>query len=110
MNAALRGGRGVSRGRIERLIRRHGIRALAGRRYRPCTFESRHPLPVAPNLMQLTFLAAVPNRVRLAEPKARVATFRTWPPTRAGSTSQLRAATRGDRSCRLDESDGLLLW
>jgi putative transposase len=35
MHAALRAeGRGVSRGRIERLMRRHGIRATAARRYR----------------------------------------------------------------------------
>ncbi len=32
----------ASRGRVERLMRRHGIRALAGRRFRPCTTDSRH--------------------------------------------------------------------
>lgn len=68
MHAALRAeGRGVSRGRIERLMRRHGIRALASRRYRPCTTDSNHPLPVAPNLLQQTFVAAAPNRVWLAD-------------------------------------------
>jgi putative transposase len=68
MHAALRAeGRGVSRGRIERLMRRQGIRALAGRRYRPCTTDSDHPLPVAPNLLQQTFVAAAPNRVWLAD-------------------------------------------
>ena len=46
MHAALRAeGRGCSRGRVERLMRRHGIRALAGRRFRPCTTDSRHYLP-----------------------------------------------------------------
>ncbi|WP_336492827.1 IS3 family transposase, partial [Methylobacterium nigriterrae] len=68
MHAALRSeGRGVSRGRIERLMRRHGIRALAGRRYRPGTTDSSHPLPVAPNLLQQTFVAAAPNRIWLAD-------------------------------------------
>jgi putative transposase len=41
MHAAPRAeGRGCSRGRVERLMRRHGIRALAGRRFRPCTTDS----------------------------------------------------------------------
>ena len=52
MHAALRAeGHGCSRGRVERLMRRHGIRALAGRRFRPCTTDSRHYLPIAPNLL-----------------------------------------------------------
>ena len=54
MHAALRAeGRGCSRGRVERLMRRHGIRALAGRRFRPSTTDSRHYLPIAPNLLPL---------------------------------------------------------
>jgi len=48
MHAALRAeGQTVSQGRIERLMRHHGIRALAGRRFRPCTTDSRHDLPIA---------------------------------------------------------------
>ena len=36
MHAALRAqGRTASRGRVERLMRRHGIHALAGRRFKP---------------------------------------------------------------------------
>ncbi len=46
--AALRAeGRTASRGRVARLMRRHGIRALAGRRFRPCTTDSCHYLPIA---------------------------------------------------------------
>lgn len=68
VHAALRAeGRTVSRGRVERLMRRHGIRALAGRRFRPCTTDSRHYLPVAPNLLQQEFVAATLNRVWLAD-------------------------------------------
>lgn len=62
-----RKGRTASRGRVARLMRRHGIRALAGRRFRPCTTDSRHSLPVAPNVLQQEFVAAAPNRVRLAD-------------------------------------------
>jgi putative transposase len=68
MHAALRAeGHRVSRGRVERLMRRHGIRALARRRFRPATTDSRHSLPVAPNLLQQKFTASVPNHVWLAD-------------------------------------------
>jgi putative transposase len=68
MHAALRAeGHRVSRGRVERLMHRHGIRALGRRRFRPTTTDSRHSLPVAPNLLQQEFTASVPNRVWLAD-------------------------------------------
>ena len=68
MHAALRAeGHRCSRGRVERLMRRYGIRALAGRRFRPCTTDSRHHLPVAPNLLKQDFEAPAPNRVWLAD-------------------------------------------
>ena len=67
VHATLRAeGRSASRGRVERLMRAHGIRALAGRRCRPCTTDSRHDLPIAPNLRQ-TVPASVPHTVRLAD-------------------------------------------
>jgi putative transposase len=68
MHAALRAeGRTASRGRVARLMRRHGIRALAGRRFRPCTTDSRHDLPIAPNLLKQAFVASAPNRIWLAD-------------------------------------------
>lgn len=68
MHAALRSeGRTASRGRVARLMRRHGIRALAGRRFRPCTTDSRHHLPIAPNLLKQAFVAPAPNRVWLTD-------------------------------------------
>jgi transposase InsO family protein len=68
MHAALRAeGHRVSRGRVERLMRRHGIRALARRRFRPTTTDSRHALPIAPNLLQQMFVVPEPNRVWLAD-------------------------------------------
>lgn len=60
-------GRTASRGRVERLMRRHGIRALAGRRFRPCTTDSRHDLPIAPNILKQQFSAALPNTVWLSD-------------------------------------------
>src|SRR6266568_6619711 len=65
-------GQAVSRKRIERVMRRHGIRAQAPRRYRVCTTDSKHSLPVAPNLLAQNFIADRPNRVWLADarPKA----------------------------------------
>jgi transposase InsO family protein len=60
-------GRGVSRGRIERLMRRHGIRAIMAPPRRARTTDSRHDLPIAPNLVDRDFTAAAPNRVWLAD-------------------------------------------
>ncbi len=68
MHAALRAeGRQCSRGRVEHLMRRHRIRALAGRRFRPCTTDSRHYLPIAPNLLAQNFVATAPSTIWLAD-------------------------------------------
>jgi putative transposase len=60
-------GRGVSRGRIERLMRHHGIRAIMTRPRRVRTTDSRHGLPIAPNLLDRNFVASAPNRIWLAD-------------------------------------------
>jgi len=68
VHAALRAqGRGTSRGRIERLMRWHGIRAIMAPPRRVRTTDSRHALPIAPNLLARDFTAAAPNRVWLAD-------------------------------------------
>src|SRR5438128_7739172 len=60
-------GRGVSRGRIERLMRHHGVRAIMARPRRVRTTDSRHDFPIAPNLLDRNFTAAAPNRIWLAD-------------------------------------------
>jgi transposase InsO family protein len=60
-------GQTVSRKRIERVMRQHGIRARAPRRYRVCTTDSKHSLPVAPNLLDRNFVAKRPNQAWLAD-------------------------------------------
>jgi len=60
-------GPGVSRGRIERLMRRHGIRAIMARPRWVRTTDSRHEFPIAPNLLDRNFVAAAPNHVWLAD-------------------------------------------
>ena len=68
MQAALRAeGQMVSRGRVARLMRHHSIRGLAGRWFKPCTTDSRHDLPIAPNLLKQAFAATTPNTVWLAD-------------------------------------------
>ena len=57
----------MSRGRIERLMRRHGIRAIMARPRRVRTTDSRHDLPIAPNLLNRNFSAAAPNRIWLTD-------------------------------------------
>jgi putative transposase len=68
VHASLRAqGRGVSRGRVERLMRRHGIRAIMAPPRRVRTTDSQHSLPIAPNLIERNFVAAAPNQVWLAD-------------------------------------------
>ena len=62
-----RQGGGASRGRIERMMRRHGIRAIMAPPRRVRTTDSRHDLPIAPNLIARDFSAPAPNRVWLAD-------------------------------------------
>jgi transposase InsO family protein len=68
IHAALRAeGHAISRGRVERLMRRHGIGALTQRRFRVVTTDSNHGLPIADNLLDQTFLASRPNEIWLAD-------------------------------------------
>jgi transposase InsO family protein len=70
VHAILRGhGRRVGRSRIERLMRRAGIRGLAARPRRARTTDSRHGYPIAPNRLAHNFQAAAPNQVWLADLK-----------------------------------------
>jgi transposase InsO family protein len=48
--------------RVQQLMQRHGIRARGKRRFRVTT-DSRHGLPIAPNLLNRSFTVAAPNRV-----------------------------------------------
>lgn len=64
IHAALRAqGRTISRGRVERLMHQHGIRAQRRRAFRVCTTDRNHALPIAPNLLDRNFTAARPNEV-----------------------------------------------
>jgi len=78
MHAALRAeGRMASRGRVARLMRSHGIRALAGRRFKPCKTVSRHSLRIAPNLLNQKLVAAAPDRIWLPDITS-IATGEGW--------------------------------
>lgn len=52
----------ASKARVERLMRENGIRARHKRRYRVTT-DSKHRLPVAPNLLERNFAPLAPNQV-----------------------------------------------
>ena len=68
IHAALRAqGRTVSRGRVERLMHHHGIRAQPRRAFRVCTTDSNHAPPIAPNLLDRHFTATRPNEVWLTD-------------------------------------------
>ena len=55
-------GRGVSRKRVARLMRYRGLAARRRRRYRVTT-DSRHPFPVAANVLARQFTAPAPDAV-----------------------------------------------
>ena len=57
----------TSPGRVARLMRKYGLRALAGRKFKPCTTDSRHDLTIAPNLLEQGFGATAPNQIWLAD-------------------------------------------
>src|SRR5206468_3120505 len=62
-----REGRRHSRRRVARLMREMGLQARRGRRRPPRTTDSRHDLPVAPNLLDRHFVAERPDTVWLAD-------------------------------------------
>ena len=62
-----REGRRHSRRRVERLMREMGLAVRRGRRRTPSTTNSRHDLPVAPNLLARNFTADRPDQVWLAD-------------------------------------------
>jgi transposase InsO family protein len=60
-------GHAVNRKRVARLMRQNGIRARGPRRYRVCTTDSKHSLPVAENLLNQNFVADQPDQIWLAD-------------------------------------------
>jgi transposase InsO family protein len=62
-----REGQRHARRRIEHLMREMGLAARQGRRRAPRTTDSRHQLPVAPNLLDRNFSADRPDQVWLAD-------------------------------------------
>src|SRR6185437_15972994 len=60
-------GRRHGRRRIERPMREMGLSARLGRRRTPCTTDSRHDLPAAPNRLARSFIAERPDQVWLAD-------------------------------------------
>jgi transposase InsO family protein len=54
-------GHNVSKTTVERLMKKHGIRAKTKRKFRVTT-DSKHKLPVAPNLLERNFSPEKPNQ------------------------------------------------
>ena len=71
--------RGIRAGkqRVQRLMQAQGIRARGKRRFRVTTTDSRHDLPIAPNLLNRNFTASGPNRAWTGD-IAYIATEEDW--------------------------------
>ncbi len=54
-------GQQVGKNRVARLMRQEGIRARRKRKFR-CTTDSKHDLPIAPNVLQRDFQTDAPNQ------------------------------------------------
>jgi putative transposase len=52
----------VGKQRVQQLMKQHGIRARGKRRFHVVTTDSRHDLPIAPNLLNRNFTPAAPNQ------------------------------------------------
>ena len=52
----------VGKLRVQRLMQKHGLQARGKRRFRVATTDSRHNLPVAPNVLDRKFIVAAPNQ------------------------------------------------
>ena len=52
----------VGKQRVQRLMQKHGIQARGKRRFRVATTDSKHGLPIAPNLLDRKFTLAAPNQ------------------------------------------------
>jgi transposase InsO family protein len=52
----------VGKQRVQRLMQKHGIQARGKRRFRVATTDSRHDLPIAPNVLNRNFTVAAPNQ------------------------------------------------
>jgi transposase InsO family protein len=52
----------VGKLRVQRLMQQHGIQARGKRRFRVSTTDTRHDLPIAPNLLDRSFSVAAPNQ------------------------------------------------
>jgi putative transposase len=56
----------VGKRRVERLMREHGLKARHKRRFKATT-DSKHSLPVAPNVLDRKFMPSVPNAAWVAD-------------------------------------------
>ncbi len=68
IHAELRAGKGlrVGKKRVERLMRERGLKACQKRRFR-CTTNSKHTMPVAPNVLARRFVTKAPNQVWVSD-------------------------------------------
>jgi len=57
----------VGKQRGQRLTQEHGIQARGKRKFRITTTDSRHDLPIAPNLLDRNFTVAEPNRAGVGD-------------------------------------------
>ena len=63
--------------RVQRLMQKHGIQARGKRRFRVVTTDSKHGLPIAPNVLDRKFTVAAPNQAWVGD-LTYIATEEDW--------------------------------
>jgi putative transposase len=67
----------VGKQRVQRLMKKHGIKARGKRRFRVATTDSKHGLPIAPNVLDRNFIVAAPNQAWVGD-LTYIATEQGW--------------------------------
>jgi len=57
----------VSRRRIGKIMKKEGLKAKSKQRFRIQTTDSKHDLPISPNLLEQDFYASAPNKVYVGD-------------------------------------------
>ena len=52
----------VNRSLVARIMQREGIKSVHKRKFKPCTTDSKHALPIAENVLEQDFSATAPNQ------------------------------------------------
>jgi transposase InsO family protein len=60
-------GQKASRPRVARIMKREGLYSIIKKKYKVCTTDSKHSLPIAPNILNQGFVVSEPGKVWMSD-------------------------------------------